>query len=66
MPAFSPPVVDERACLLAFLAQQRDGLRFAVHGLTDEQAASRPTASALSLAGLLKHVAQAERYCGSQ
>ena len=62
MPAFSPPVVDERACLLAFLAQQRDGLRFAVHGLTDEQAASRPTASALSLAGLLKHVAQAERY----
>ena len=62
MPATVRPVVDERDALLAFLAQQRDGLRFAVHGLTDEQAAAKPSASALSLAGLIKHVARVERY----
>jgi uncharacterized damage-inducible protein DinB len=62
MPGSVRPVVDERDGLLAYLAQQRDGLRFAVHGLTDEQAASTPTASALSLAGLIKHVARMERY----
>ncbi len=62
MPATVRPVVDERDALLAFLAQQRDALRFAVHGLTDEQAAAKPSASALSLAGLIKHVARVERY----
>jgi uncharacterized damage-inducible protein DinB len=62
MPGSVRPVVDERDGLLAYLAQQRDGLRFAVHGLTDEQAASRPTASALSLGGLIKHVARMERH----
>ena len=62
MPGTVRPVVDERDGLLAYLAQQRDALRFAVHGLTDEQATSTPTASALSLAGLIKHVARMERY----
>jgi uncharacterized damage-inducible protein DinB len=62
MPGTVRPVVDERDGLLAYLAQQRDALRFAVHGLTDEQAASRPSASALNLAGLIKHVARTERY----
>jgi uncharacterized damage-inducible protein DinB len=62
MPGSVRPIVDERDGLLAYLAQQRDGLRFAVHGLTDEQATSKPTASALSLAGLIKHVARTERY----
>ena len=62
MPGTVRPVVDERDGLLAFLAQQRDGLRFAVHGLTDEQAMARPTVSALSLGGLLKHVTQVEQY----
>jgi uncharacterized damage-inducible protein DinB len=60
MPGTVRPVADERDGLLAFLAQQRDALRFAVHGLTDAQAAATPTASALSLAGLLKHVARTE------
>jgi hypothetical protein len=55
------PVVDERDGLLAFLAQQRAALRFAVQGLTEEQAASRPTISTLSLAGLIKHATQCER-----
>ncbi|MGC9381179.1 DinB family protein [Streptomyces sp. MH13] len=52
---------DERGALLSFLAEQRDGIRRSVLGLTDEQAASRPSASELSLAGLVKHVAEVEQ-----
>ncbi|MEU3735199.1 DinB family protein [Streptomyces sp. NPDC033538] len=52
---------DERGALLSFLAEQRGGIRRAVLGLTDEQASSRPSASELSLAGLLKHVAEVEQ-----
>ncbi|MEV0602082.1 DinB family protein [Streptomyces sp. NPDC050315] len=51
---------DERGALLAFLEVQRGGLRRTLLGLTDEAAASRPSASELSLSGLLKHVAEAE------
>ncbi|HLG72906.1 MAG TPA: DinB family protein [Chloroflexota bacterium] len=61
MPALVPPVSDEREGLLAFLAQQRDALRFAVSGLTDEQARLKPSKSALSLGGLLKHNVLVER-----
>ncbi|MGH3312251.1 MAG: DinB family protein [Streptomyces sp.] len=52
---------DERGALLAYLEAQRGGIRRALHGLTEEQARSVPSASALSLAGLLKHVATGER-----
>jgi len=52
---------DERGALLSFLAEQRGGIRRAVLGLTDEQAASRPSVSELTLAGLLKHVAETEQ-----
>ncbi|MFC3573833.1 DinB family protein [Streptomyces yaanensis] len=52
---------DERGALLAFLEEQRGGIRRALLGLTEEQAASRPSASELSLAGLLKHVAETEQ-----
>ncbi|MFJ9411769.1 DinB family protein [Streptomyces sp. NPDC101393] len=52
---------DERGALLAFLEAQRGGLRRAVLGLTDAQANQRPSASELSLAGLLKHVAETEQ-----
>ncbi|WAZ23196.1 DinB family protein [Streptomyces cinnabarinus] len=52
---------DERGALLSFLAEQRGGIRRAVFGLTDEQASSRPSASELSLAGLVKHVAEVEQ-----
>ncbi|MFD5568029.1 DinB family protein [Streptomyces cadmiisoli] len=52
---------DERGALLSFLAEQRGGIRRALLGLTEEQAASRPSASELSLAGLLKHVAEVEQ-----
>ncbi|CAL9463697.1 hypothetical protein SUDANB6_02691 [Streptomyces sp. enrichment culture] len=52
---------DERGALLSFLAEQRGGIRRAVLGLTDEQAASRPSAGELSLAGLVKHAAEVEQ-----
>ena len=61
MPGLVPPVADEREALLAFLSQQRDALRYAAHGLTDEQASDRPTVSELCLAGLIKHAALVER-----
>ncbi|MDN0198055.1 DinB family protein [Streptomyces sp. S.PNR 29] len=52
---------DERGALLSFIAEQRGGIRRSVLGLTDQQATSRPSASELSLAGLLKHVAEVEQ-----
>jgi hypothetical protein len=55
------PVAGERADLLAALARQRQFLRHTVRGLTAEQAAQRTTVSELSLGGLIKHVAIAER-----
>ena len=61
MTLFARPVADERDGLLTFLAQQRDALRAAVLGLTDAQARLTPTASGLSLGGLIKHCARTER-----
>jgi len=61
MPGTVPPVADERSGLLAYLAQQRDAIRIAAYGLTDEQARAVPTASSLSIGGLVKHVAATER-----
>ena len=61
MPGQAPPLTDERELLLAFVAQQRDGIRNAVYGLTDEQARLAPSASALSVGGLLKHAIDMEK-----
>lgn len=61
MPGSPPPVADERDGLLTYLAHQRYVLRLAAHGLTDEQARATPTASNLSVGGLVKHVAFTER-----
>ena len=61
MPGQAPALTDERELLLAYVAQQRDGLRNAAYGLTDEQARMTPTPSALSIGGLIKHVAGTER-----
>ncbi|MFF7813356.1 DinB family protein [Streptomyces sp. NPDC007945] len=60
MPAHVPPIADEREGLLAYLAQQRRALRATAHGLTEEQARMRPTASELSIGGLIKHAARCE------
>ena len=51
----------ERTDLLETLAKHRGFLRYAVRNLTDEQARLTPTASALSLGGLVKHVSAGER-----
>ena len=61
MPGQAAPHRDERELLLAFLEQQRDGLRFAAHGLTDDQARRTPTAGELSIGGLITHVTATER-----
>jgi uncharacterized damage-inducible protein DinB len=61
MPGLVPPVSDERTALLAYLAQQRDALRIAAHGLTDEQARLAASASPLSVGGLIKHLVIVER-----
>lgn len=51
---------DERGALLNFVEAQRAAIRRSLLGLTEEQAASRPSVSELSLSGLLKHVAEVE------
>jgi Protein of unknown function (DUF664) len=62
MPGLVAPVTDEREALLAFLAQQRDGLRLAAFGLTDREALAAPSVSALTIAGLIKHAASVEEF----
>src|SRR5947208_1518540 len=61
MPAHVPPVADERAGLLEFLAHQRRQVRVATFGLSDAEAAATPSASSLSLGGIVKHLAHVER-----
>jgi uncharacterized damage-inducible protein DinB len=51
----------ERADLIEALRTQRYFLKFTVQNLTDEQARLTPTASALSLGGLIKHVSATEK-----
>ena len=51
----------ERADLLESLTRHRFFLTTTVRGLSDEQARLRPTASELTLGGLVKHVAGTER-----
>ncbi|MBX6387663.1 MAG: DinB family protein [Frankia sp.] len=53
----APSEYDE---LLNTLAKHRAFLRFTVRDLTDEQARQRTTVSALTLGGLIKHVAEME------
>jgi uncharacterized damage-inducible protein DinB len=61
MPINTRPVTGELDGLLAFLDHQREAVRNACFGLTEEQARVTPTASSLSLGGLVKHLAWAER-----
>ena len=61
MPGSVRPVADERDGLTAYLDQQRHVLRIAAFGLTDEQVRATPTASPLSVGGLIKHCASVER-----
>src|SRR5688572_33158771 len=61
MPGQAPVLSDERELLLAYVEQQRDGIRYAAFGLTDEQARRTPTAGTLSIGGLVTHVTAMER-----
>jgi hypothetical protein len=60
MPGQTRPVADERDGLISFLAQVRHQLKLTGYGLTPEQLAATPTASALSVGGLIKHAAYTE------
>jgi uncharacterized damage-inducible protein DinB len=56
----APTLTGERADLLQTLAKQRGFLQFTAQGLSDEQATTRSTVSALTLGGLIKHVSTVE------
>jgi len=60
MPGQTRPVSDERDGLLAFLEQARYRLKLTGYGLTPEQLATAPSASAHSVGGLIKHTAYTE------
>jgi uncharacterized damage-inducible protein DinB len=51
----------ERGDILDFLAKHRYFLRHTAQGLSDEQANTRSTVSALTVGGLIKHVTAVER-----
>lgn len=61
MPALAPPVTDERNALREYLAYHQSAYFAVSYGLTDEQARSAPSASALSIGGLIKHATGMQR-----
>jgi uncharacterized damage-inducible protein DinB len=54
-------VTGERADILDFLGKHRYFLRHTANGLSDKQANTRSTVSALTIGGLIKHVTEVER-----
>ena len=58
MPA---PVANERAGLREFLANQQHAYHVVAVNLTDQQARSTPSASDLSLGGLIKHLTHVQQ-----
>ncbi|CAN3127281.1 DinB family protein [Mycobacterium sp. smrl_JER01] len=61
MAAMPPPIADERAGLVEYLRAQQYAFHAIAFGLTDEQARSTPSVSALSIGGLIKHVTHCQR-----
>lgn len=61
MPALASPVADERSALREYLAFHQSAFFAVAYGLTDEQARSSPSASDLSIGGLIKHVTAMQR-----
>ena len=61
MPGMPPPANDEPQTLIEFLRFNQNAFFAVAYGLTDEQARSRPSVSALSIGGLVKHVAGVQR-----
>ena len=56
MPVIPTPVAGERDSMLEYLRFHCSAFAAVSDGLTDEQARSTPTVSALSIGGLIKHV----------
>jgi uncharacterized damage-inducible protein DinB len=56
-----PPVADELTGLTVFLDAQRAAIARKLSDLSDQDARRRPTASALSLLGIVKHLGHVER-----
>jgi hypothetical protein len=61
MPGVFSPVADERHGLLTALGQQRYVLGLTAFGLSDDQARATPSASELSVGGLIRHLDRVER-----
>ncbi|MGK2882712.1 MAG: DinB family protein [Mycobacterium sp.] len=61
MPAMPPPIADERTGLREYIAAQHCAYHAIAFGLTDEQARATPTASALSIGAIIKHVTACQR-----
>src|ERR1700754_5139066 len=60
MPGQVGPISNEQEGLLAFLAQARYALRLTAYGLNAEQLRAAPSASPLTVGGLIKHCASTE------
>jgi len=61
VPALALPAADERSTLREYLAYHQSAYFAVSYGLTDEQARSTPSASALSIGGLVKHATGMQR-----
>ena len=61
MQGMPSPAPDERQTLLEFLRFNQNAFFAVAYGLTNEQARSKPSVSALSLGGLIKHAAGVQR-----
>ncbi|GAA2882349.1 hypothetical protein Acy02nite_78400 [Actinoplanes cyaneus] len=60
MPGQVGPISNEQEGLLGYLAQMRYVIKLTAHGLTPEQLRAAPSASPLSVGGLIKHCASTE------
>ena len=61
MPGMPPPAADERQTLIEFLRFNQNAFFAVAYGLTDEQARSTPSVSALSIGGLIKHATNVQK-----
>ena len=61
MPGMPPPARDERQTVVEFLRFNQNAFFAVAYGLTDDQARSKPSVSALSIGGLVKHAAGVQR-----
>jgi hypothetical protein len=55
VPGMPSPAKDERQTLIEFLRFNQNAFFAVAYGLTDDQARSKPSVSALSIGGLVKH-----------